>query len=453
MRKKILLCLAILCLLIFSLNACGKNETESEGDSLKNHLTESGDDSLKNQFAESEDSQSSNIDISKLDDGVFEDEDIVAVFPSSVNFEDDEGYIKYTFSFDADGDVIRSCNPDDIWEREYEYLLDGNGEKVYGIDYRNIIEGGYASVWDETHTYRAAPLYVKDGIYDYQYDDSNRLIHLKYVGDYAHSYEYIVDYAADAIVVRDARESEELPDESYIMKFNESGYLIYYKTKYDMIIECEYNEHNQLVSAIQTEKGNVTRKVENEYDKNGNLLNVKQQSNDNTVKEIVYTYDDSGRVIGRKDYTDGELTAQYEFQYSKYGRLIFMGAYGADKRNLYYESTLKYSNGKLVEESIYFSKFNDAKLRTYHYDSEGKLNKVDVDGADEWVFTYNELGNIEKIEWDEAYITSSVNEYRVSQLCYTAYSEVERYFTECTGLELIELGAAESSGGIWLFEY
>lgn len=439
MKKKLLLFLVLVCLSMLSLNACGKDENEK--------------DSSKNQSTESEDLENNGIDESKLDDGVFTEENITAILPSSVRFEDDRGYDKYSFSFDKEGDVLRTCEPDDGWEREYEYLLTGNGEKVYGINYRNVMAGGYASIWNGTHTYRDVPLYVKDGIYDYQYDDSNQLVYFKYTGAYAHSYEYNVDYTTDGIIIRDARESAEPSNESCIMKFDENGYLIYYKTKYDMTLECEYNEQNQLVSAIQTKEGNITRKVENEYDKNGNLLKTKEQSYDNTVKEIVYTYDEQDRLIGRKDYTDGELTAQYEFQYSKYGRLIFMGAYGADKRNLYYESTLKYSNGKLVEESIYYSKFDDAKLRTYHYDSEGKLNKVDVDGADEWVFTYNELGNIEKIEWDEAYITYSVNEYRVSQLCYTAYSEVERYFTECTGLELIELGAVESSGGIWLFEY
>ncbi len=366
-------------------------------------------------------------------------------YPAQISIVDIimENEIKTNYFYDEDGDIIKveENNPDGTVNiREIEYVLNEQGDKVYGITEEALLDTCRPAVVDNSFdkiklTQRALIKTDQDGgsTISYDYDDAGRV----------------------------TTKTKEISDGNGLIYVNgktnytyeeQDGNLTVTSTEKDgdgndrSVMTLQYNSDNHLISnSLQwLDGGTISSLFQTDYeydDKNhvtAILDTTKKPDLPEEISETVFTYDEAGNML-KKSYSDGAYE-EYE-GYDENGNWATCTYYHKDGNMACFLICEYDETGKLITKS--FGIGDESREAAYHYDENGRLDNISVDGIDLYQFRYNGDGSMERAEKVNDYTDSEAEQeekiffYALSQ---GIQQEMEAYVAKYTGIDNDRLG-------------
>lgn len=368
-------------------------------------------------------------------------------YPAQISIVDIimENEIKTNYFYDEDGDIIKveENNPDGtVNTREIEYVLNEQGDKMYGIT-------------DEALLDTNKPVFI-----DYSFDKlkltQRALIKTDQDGDSAIRYDY--DDAG-----RVTEKTKEISDGNGLIYVNEKinytyeeqdGNLTVTSTEKDgngndrCVTTLQYNRDNYLISSnLQWIDGGTVSSYSGkgyEYDDKNHVTALLETSKgldltEEEISETAYTYDEAGNML-KNSYSDGAYV-EYE-GYDENGNWTTCTYYHNDGNIACFLICEYDETGKLLTKS--FGIGDTSREAVYRYDENGRLDNISVDGTDLYQFSYNEDGSMERVEKVNNYENSEAEQeekiffYALSQ---GIQQEMEAYVSKYTGIDNDNLGS------------
>ncbi|MCI9143118.1 MAG: hypothetical protein HFH87_10940 [Lachnospiraceae bacterium] len=310
-------------------------------------------------------------------------------YPVQISQSEANG-VKKNYFFDEDGDLIRleTENADGtVSTEETEYILDGQGNKVYGltkdsltdpcnwIDYsaatHKIAENPLVQTIKSTHSEQGGTSETA-----FSYDADNRITNWTKSTIYDPESEK-EDYTYEEQDGNLIATLELSNGGTHTLQYNRDGYLTlesgrFENSSFDYSYEWSYDENNRLTAV--NEKNAVEE------------------------KETQITLDEAGNIL-RVTFSEG-FVWEYE-GYDTNGNWMTCTYYiGDGKMDCFLVSEYD-DSGNILTKS--FGIGSGLRTVSYDYDAEGRLNAVNADDVVLYQFGYNSEGMLESME--------KVNEY------------------------------------------
>lgn len=332
-----------------------------------------------------------------------------------------------TYFFDSDGDLIRleTKELDGTTEtKEIEYVLDGQGNKMYGITEVALQDTDFPLKYSALdHKLAEKPLINvekstwsgSDDVYKttFSYDADNRITS-KTEGR----------YEAENVIIR--RQTDYTYEE-------QDGNLIVTSVDEDFKRMYTYNSDNYLTlyrgESVEQNDSSFSGFSEDgyEYDANNWLTtNSYKSSREGMDSNTRITHDAKGNILSIN-------SIEYE-GYDENGNWMVCTYYANDGKIDCFLVCEYDENGNRLTKSFGFG--DELRTAFYNYDDEGRLLDIHVDERLLYQFTYNEKGLMECVEQINEYEFSEAEKKIIYQyvLAQELRQEVEEYVGEYTGI-------------------
>ena len=220
--------------------------------------------------------------------------------------------------------------------------------------------------------------------------------------EYIDTYRFVFDHQTRTLkVINECVDEGDFYEENVEYAFDEKYNIISIAYNYDdgtsEIEKFEYDEYNNLVKYVFND--NIHEYI---YDENGNVITYI------SGEEITeYSYDESGNLLSEIFMPDGKnIATSNKYEYDENNKVVkhIFNSYIGERITVYTYNEL----GLIIEERNISS--DDGYLKTYTYDENGRLIKIERPGYVE-DYVYDECGQLvrESINGDSGYI--DIKEY------------------------------------------
>lgn len=337
-------------------------------------------------------------------------------YPAQISVVD-EYETEINYFFDTDGDIIKKeekAKDGSIKTEETEYVLDEQGNKIYGLTEDSLNDTVSPIEYDACkHKIVDRPLIntikstnsASDSRSEYtlSYDADHRVIKTTESSGVT-NYTYEEQDGNLIVTITDENNNK------WALQYDKDQYLILNisqdsDSEFFSKINYEYDDKKQLIAileeSLQEDNTDITKIT---YDAAGNI----QRTENGSYCTEYEGYDEDGNWMTRTDYKDDEISCFVVCEYDDHGNRL----------------------------SRSFGIGDEMRSAIYHYDEEGRLLDISVDDSVLYQITYNGGGLLERVE--------KVNEYEYSEteeestygyvLDQDIWQEVERYIGKYTGI-------------------